>query len=313
MSLYIIRYIYAPLTGRQTKIRIISASTNRDKQKEVPDILNTLRFGHGKQSSYLYIPSQHNGMKKALLFVIGFMSASLMLAHHTVLRSVFTDNWRFGLHTSVSMPSAHAAACRQTIGLFGLRAERYLTPAYGLGLHAQAVCGHHSLLSAPGSLARSTQLSLDHLVNLNNFICGYNGRPDIFEITLAASIGWGHSWKHHEADALARNYLTSRIGLQFAVNPGKRKAWYVYIEPALTWRLTGQADCTRPRFHHTYSATSLSAGVSYRLKNRNGTHYFKPARLYDQVEVDALNAKINDLRRMLRIARKSKGESGKEP
>ncbi|MCM1109056.1 MAG: hypothetical protein NC388_08390 [Clostridium sp.] len=248
-------------------------------------------------------------MKKILFILITLTAAPLLHAHHTVERSVFTDNWRFGLQTGGSLPFAHAALCRQAAAIVGLRAERYLTPAYGLGLHLQAIPGHHSPSSAVGSLNQSTQLSLEHLVNLNNFICGYNGRPDIFELTLSAGLGWGHSWKHLIPAYTARDYFTSRLGLQIAVNPGRPRAWYVYLEPAITWRLTGQPDYSAPRFHRSYSAVSLSAGVSYRIKNRNGTHYFKPARLYDQVEVDALNAKINDLRRMLHIARK-KGIQG---
>lgn len=252
-------------------------------------------------------------MKKVLFITFCFLIAAATQARHTVERSLFTDNWRLGVQGGALLPAAHAALCRQACGTAGLRAERYLTPSYGLGLHLQAASGNRSATAPAGSFARSTQLSLEHLVNLNNFICGYNGRPDIFELTLTAGLGWGHGWKHSSADGSARDCFTSRIGLQFAVNPEETRAWYVYLEPSFTWRLTGQPGCATPRFHRNYSSFGLSAGVSYRLKNHTGLRYFKPARLYDQVEVDALNAKINDLRRMLRIARKSSNASGEKP
>ncbi|MDE7378553.1 MAG: hypothetical protein K2N13_06275 [Paraprevotella sp.] len=252
-------------------------------------------------------------MKKVLFITFSLLIATATQAHHTVERSLFTDNWRFGIQGGALLPIAHAALCRQTCGIAGVRAERYLTPSYGLGLHLQVVSDNRSATAPAGSFARSSQLSLEHLVNLNNFICGYNGRPDIFELTLTAGLGWGHRWKHSSADESARDCFTSRVGLQFAVNPGETKAWYVYLEPAFTWRLTGQPNCTTPRFHRNHSSFGLSVGVSYRLKNHTGLRYFKPARLYDQVEVDALNAKINDLRRMLRIARKSSNVHGETP
>ncbi len=252
-------------------------------------------------------------MKKVLFITFCLLIAAATKAHHTVERSLFTDNWRFGIQGGALLPAAHAALCRQTCSITGLRAERYLTPSYGLGLHLQAVSDNHSSTAQAGSFARSTQLSLEHLVNLNNFICGYNGRPDIFELTLTAGLGWGHRWKHLSPDESARDCFTSRVGLQFAVNPGETRAWYVYLEPSFTWRLTGQPGCTTTRFHRNYSSFGLSVGASYRLKNHTGLRYFKPVRLYDQVEVDALNAKINDLRRMLRIARKSSNSSGETP
>ena len=45
-----------------------------------------------------------------------------------------------------------------------------------------------------------------------------------------------------------------------------------------------------------YAGFEVQAGITYHFKNSNGTHHFTIVKPYDQAEVDALNAQINDLR-----------------
>lgn len=89
--------------------------------------------------------------------------------------------------------------------------------------------------------------------------------------------------------------MTSKAGLDFGFNLGKKKAWQLYVEPAMIWALNGNGyqgvkyDMNRAHFQ-------LNMGLIYKFKNSNGTHNFQIAQLRDQSEIDALNAQINDLR-----------------
>ena len=107
-------------------------------------------------------------------------------------------------------------------------------------------------------------------------------------------MGWAHAFGcgGHRADA-----LTSKAGVDFAYNFGSDKQWQVYVEPSITWALCGNRDLGyNGAYNLDKSFVQLNAGVVYKFKNSNGTHNFKIARLYDQAEVDALQAQINELR-----------------
>ena len=49
-------------------------------------------------------------------------------------------------------------------------------------------------------------------------------------------------------------------------------------------------------YHNDRAHFSFKIGLNYKFKNSNGKHNFTIEQLRDQAEVDALNAKINDLR-----------------
>ena len=94
-----------------------------------------------------------------------------------------------------------------------------------------------------------------------------------------------------------RNLLTSKAGLDFGFNIGADKAWQVNVKPAYIWALTDGARASE--YDNKFAHLELTAGVTYKFKNSNGTHNFVLVKEYDQAEVDGLNAKINDLRNQL--------------
>ena len=64
-----------------------------------------------------------------------------------------------------------------------------------------------------------------------------------------------------------------------------------------------------PSSHLTYSSYNVNhaslellAGVTYHFKNSNGLHHFGLVKAYNQTEVDALNARVNELRGELMLA-----------
>ncbi len=218
----------------------------------------------------------------------------------TVLGSKRTDNWFVGVSTGASAPSTHAAVLQSMSTRVGVEVGRYFTPAYGLGIQSYAALGRVSGYAHTPLAVKETQILLTHYVNLNNLTGYYSGRPDVFEVTLTAGIGWGHLFTKGETDPHTTNYLTSRVGLQTALNLGRSRAWAVRVEPFLEYRMHGTGTEFQPYFNVNRSHLGLLVGTTYRFRNSNGTHHFRTARLYDQVEVDALNAKINQLRERIR-------------
>lgn len=223
----------------------------------------------------------------------------------TVERSRLTDNWFVNLSTGCYAHSSHTVVFRHLNPSITIGIGRYLTPVYGLELQSTAAFDDGPDGTENGLAVKQSFLLLNHHINLNHLICGYNGRPDIFEIIATAGLGWQHSFEKHPTDYRTTNNLASRFALQFTYNPGCKRAWQLFLEPSLTYEMKGTSTDYQPYFNVNRSQIGLSVGVAYRFKNSNGTHHFKWARLYDQVEVGALNAKINELRRQLRQKQKS--------
>ena len=88
--------------------------------------------------------------------------------------------------------------------------------------------------------------------------------------------------------------MASKFGLNFNFNLGESKAWTLSVKPSLVYRMDG---------HRAYllnvnkSSVELLAGVTYHFRNSNGKHYMTLANVCDPAEMDALNAKVNELRR----------------
>lgn len=268
---------------------------------KIPPKFTAVKFGTTEQTLYFYHPFDYNKpMKHLYSLIISIILSVPLYARHTVKRSTMRDNWFISLYVGSSAPITQRTYFEHTIPHAAIRLGRGLTPSYALGVQIQTLF-NETPGSAPASLfVKTTYLSLDHIVNLNNWLCGYNGRPDIFEIIAIAGLGWGHDFHSHPFDYHTTNYLTSHIEVQFCVNLGKQRAWQVHLSPTLTYRMSEPSSGFQPYFNVNRSHIGLKTGVTYRFRNSHGTHSFKPAHLYDQVEIDVLNARINDLQEELR-------------
>jgi outer membrane protein OmpA-like peptidoglycan-associated protein len=136
-----------------------------------------------------------------------------------------------------------------------------------------------------------------------NLFAGYKGSPRVFEIETVLSAGWLHAyiseWFPAAGDSYGwdKNAFATKAGLNLNFNLGKAKAWTLSIKPSVVWDMDGLYTYTWQAQNNVNRAVfELQGGVTYHFKNSNGTHHFNYARLYDQAEVDGLNAKINALR-----------------
>lgn len=231
-------------------------------------------------------------MKKIFTLFAGLMAAATISAQ-TVLESKTFDNVYIGINGGLATKATGHAWLKDMNPNAGLRIGRNFTPVFGLAAESNVYFkntnGHTT-----GTVVNGMNTSLLGTTNLTNLFGGYKGEPRMFELTALYGLGWGHVFGHPTENYKA-DMLTSKAALDFGFNLGQKKAWQLYIEPAMIWALNGNGyqgvkyDVNRASFQ-------LNVGLVYKFKNSNGSHNFVVAELRDQAEIDILNNKINDLR-----------------
>lgn len=242
-------------------------------------------------------------MKKAIILAAVALGITTAQAQTTVAGSRFTDNWSFTLKGGAVMPSKGTAEngfWKDGRGLVGVELRKQVTPVFGLGLE-----GEWSVNSSSWYGLKSANV-FDHqyvgvfgAVNLMNAFAGYAGAPRIFELELVAGTGWLHAYYPHMVHDDGNSWGT-KAGLNFNFNIGKSKAWTLAFKPAYIWNMNGSPEQNimgySARYDKNYGALELEAGVTYHFGNTNGAHHFVIVNPMDQNEIDALNARINELR-----------------
>ncbi len=232
-------------------------------------------------------------MKKiTALFAAAVMAASA--SAQTVQESKTFDNFYIGINAGVATKTTgHASWAQDLTPNFGIRIGRNFTPVFGLAVESNAYFKTTNGFTT-GTLVNALNTSLLGTVNLSNWFGGYKGEPRTFEVIALYGLGWGHVFGNPTSEWKQDNF-TSKVGVDFAFNLGKKKAWQFYIEPSINYALNGNGY-EGMEYNINRSAVQLNAGLIYKFKTSNGTHNFKIAQLRDQSEIDALNAQINSLR-----------------
>ena len=228
-------------------------------------------------------------MKKFIfIFVAMFMFATSMFAQEQTNytgSSKFTDNVSVtvqgGVLTSFdNFYSGHTAMA--PIALVGV--DKYVNPWFGVGVEARTLIG-------TGNGSYNTKTVFDW-VNLSGYakfnvlnMFNYNGERRTFEPVVYTGLGWGHS-----TTCSHTNQSTYRAGVELNLNLGKEKAWGIVLNPSVVW---GGFPGNKLYVHS--GNFEVTAGVVYHFKTSNGTRSFAKPRLYSQSEIDALNARINEL------------------
>ena len=258
---------------------------------------------------------------KKLVTLFAAAAMAVTVSAQTVTESKAFDNIYVGVNGGVATYTTGNRWMSNLMPNFGVRVGRYFTPVFGLAVEGNAYLKNRIRHNTPipfnktnrvgywqnSTTIKSTNVSLLGTVNLCNLFAGYKGEPRTFEVTALYGLGWEHTFgtapeverQGVPAGVGAKqhwNRMTSKAGLDFALNLGKAKAVQVYLEPSITWAFNHERDVNEPTYNIHNSFVQLNAGVVYKFKNSNGTHNFTIAQLRDQAEIDALNATINDLR-----------------
>ena len=277
-------------------------------------------------------------MKKFILFFAAIaMTASV--SAQTVTESKIGDNWYLGINggaaTKLTGQNGWMGGLNSNAGF---RLGRWITPVFGLAVESNAYFANKPYGTGTTAIRYANTMGLA-TVNLSNWFCGYKGEPRCFEVIALGGFGWGHVFGRPYANyvengvvgeettalgyetpfgqSINRNNLTSKVGVDFALNFGNKKQFQFYLEPAVIWGLNdwnynvnnleeGVDEVTdlhvanlghsgvEYNIHKAFF--QVNAGLVYKFKNSNGTHNFTIAQLRDQAEIDDLNAQINALR-----------------
>ncbi len=250
--------------------------------------------------------------KKVLVALVACMTGASAFAQTapevktTLAESKFFDNYYIGVNGGIGakMTDNHSWMTNLN-GNVGVRVGRNITPVFGLAVESNIYFGGQNPYESVNTGINEINTSLLGTFNIMNLFCGYKNEPRLFEVIGLYGLGWGHVFGHEKANGSINrtNSLTSKAGVDFAFNVGEKKAWQVYLEPAVIWNLNGYGY-EGVEYNINRGGFQLNVGFIYKFKNSNGTHNFARVPVRDQREIDALNAQINNLREEL--ARKPK-------
>ena len=241
-------------------------------------------------------------MKKFLMTMAAVaFSASVFAQGTAIVPNKAGDNIYIGANFGVSSPLKGYKVLGNLTPEFGIRFGKNFSTVFGLAIDADMhfasspkdynLYGENYKLDTK-TFVDNTNISLLGTINLSNLFSGYKGEPQCFEVIGLGGFGWGHRYGNSELEA-----LTSKIGLDFAINLGKEKDIQIYAEPSITWDILGSEEVLNVLdYHNDRAHFSFKLGLNYKFKNSNGKHNFSIEKLRDQSEIDGLNSKINDLR-----------------
>ena len=250
-------------------------------------------------------------MKKLfLMLAVAMLTVSANAQKTAVTANKAGDNWYIGINAGVATPvnkfrvnlggAEDYGFMKGVSPEFGVRVGKNLTTVFGLALDINNYFGNKSdSKSTFGSktFINSTDFDILSTWNLSNLFGGYLGQPRKFEVIALAGGGYSRAWAQKQGG------INAKLAFDLALNLGAAKQWQVYLEPGV---VLGQPY---PHYANPFRKTeflfngkkwngafSLKLGVNYKFGTSNGTHNFKIEELRDQAEIDALNAKINELR-----------------
>ena len=250
-------------------------------------------------------------MKKLfLMLAVSMMTASVYAQRTAVTANKAGDNWYIGINAGVATPmnkfrfnlggGEDYGFMKGVSPEFGVRIGKNLTTVFGLALDINNYFGNKSdskSMFGSKTFINATDFDILSTWNLNNLFAGYKGEPRAFEVIALVGGGYSRAWAEKQGG------INAKAAIDFALNFGSAKQWQVYLEPGVVF---GQPvpmyanPFRKVEFlfngKKTNGAFSLKAGINYKFGTSNGTHNFKVEELRDQAEIDALNAKINELR-----------------
>ncbi len=242
-------------------------------------------------------------MKKLfLMLAVSMMTASVSAQNTAVTANKAGDNWYIGVNAGVATPVMKINDFGRFKGFspeLGVRVGKNLTTVFGLALDINNYFGNKSdskSLFGSKTFVNATDFDILTTWNLMNAFGGYQGQPRKFEVIALAGGGYSRAWAEKVGG------INAKLAFDLALNLGDAQQWQVYLEPGVVLGQPYPTYANPFRKIETVAgkkwngALSLKVGFNYKFGTSNGTHNFKIAELRDQAEVDALNAKINELR-----------------
>lgn len=223
----------------------------------------------------------------ALLAVGGMATANAQLLQ----QPKFFDNLSLGVKAGVTTPLNHGAFFGNMRAVVGLDLQKMITPIYGAGIEGYWTINTSSWQNQIHSKTAfdASYVGAYGVVNLSSLFSGYGSEAGrVFDVAARAGAGWGHNFQSMPTSD--HNFFATKAGLDFNFHPSERVT--ISLSPSVLWDMS-DADVSRSSaaYNANHATFNLMAGVAVRLGD--GFTYADP---YNQSEIDALNARINELR-----------------
>jgi hypothetical protein len=226
-------------------------------------------------------------MKKFLFMIALFMGVVSANAQIATENSNALDNLSFGVTAGVSTPLDFNSVFPLNTNV-GLKIQKDLTPTFGFQLEGLAILNDNHF-SDIKTAVKATNVGLNGAINLNNLFGEYLGAPRAFEVSAIVGLGWLHAWD------TSVNNLSSKTGLDFAFNLGKKKAHSLVLTPAVYWNLTGNFPHHKVQFNKNAAQLAVNLSYVYHFKTGNGTHHFKTYDVGAMIdEINRLNGALEE-------------------
>ena len=242
-------------------------------------------------------------MKKTILLAAVALGAITAQAQQVVEAPKFFDNWSVSLVGGATNSIEGNAFWGDMRGVVGIEIEKQVTPILALGIEGN--WGINTSYGVGHNVFDDQYAGVYGAINLNKLFGACKCKTQLFEIEAVAGAGWGRTYdcnwsmdhnNWYTADSRTytgfdHNFFATKAGLNFNFNVCKEVT--VSFKPSMVWNMSDAHQWNTSASYDSHKARlNLMAGVTYHIGNKG----FKCVRPYDQAEVDALNAQINELR-----------------
>ena len=239
-------------------------------------------------------------MKKIILLAavaFGAMSAQAQ----AIEAPKFFDNWSISLVGGGTTPIVGNDFIKDTRGIAGIEIEKQVSPILAVGIEGN--WGINTSYGQGVNVFDDQYAGVYGAINFNKLFGACKCKYQVFEVEAVAGAGWGRYYdKNYDRENWAtgygadHNFFATKAGLNLNFNVSKIIT--LSLKPSVTWnmsdavRTSWNGSTSSASYDANYAKFNLMAGVTFHL----GGNGFKCVKPYDQAEIDALNAQINDLR-----------------
>ena len=245
-------------------------------------------------------------MKKVILLAAVALGAMSAQAQQAVEAPKFFDNWSISLVGGATTPLTEITEIGKVRGIAGLEIEKQVSPILAVGVEGN--WGINTSYNTGVNVFDDQYVGVYGAINFNKLFGACKCKYQLFEVEAVAGAGWGRYYDFNEYNGgqpnwatdyqADHNFFATKAGLNLNFNVSKLIT--IALKPSVTWNMSdieggvqldgsssasASYDARRAKFN-------LMAGLTFHLGNKG----FKCVKPYDQAEVDALNAQINDLR-----------------
>lgn len=247
-------------------------------------------------------------MKKVILLAavaFGAMSAQAQ----AIEAPKFFDNWSISLVGGGTTALENITEVGTVRGIAGIEVEKQVSPILAVGVEGN--WGINTSYSEGLNVFDDQYVGVYGAINFNKLFGACKCKYQLFEVEAVAGAGWG---RYYDANTVTENgdavmnpnwatglgvdhnFFATKAGLNLNFNVSKIVT--LSLKPSVTWnmsdavRTSWNGSTSSASYDANYAKFNLMAGVTFHL----GGNGFKCVKPYDQAEIDALNAQINDLR-----------------